>query len=260
MENQQLHITFLGTGTSSGVPMIACDCKVCKSTNEKDKRLRSSILIRTAQTTVVIDTTPDFRQQMLRLNNHKLDAVVFTHSHKDHIAGLDDVKAYNYFQKKDMLLYADLFTQNELKREFYYAFAENKYPGVPDLILKTVKKNTPFTIGDIPFLPIEVWHYKMPVQAYRIGNFAYITDANFIESDQMDLLKGLKILVISALRKEKHISHFTLSEAISIAEKLQVEKAYFTHISHQLGLYETIQKELPPHMNLAYDGLELVID
>ncbi len=259
MKKKHLKITFLGTGTSSGVPMIACDCAVCTSSDTKDKRLRSSILVQSESTHVVIDTTPDFRQQMLRINNKKLDAVVYTHAHKDHIAGLDDVKAYNYFQKKDMLLYADAFTQEELRREFYYAFAENKYPGVPDLILQTVTKNKSFTVGDIDFLPIEVWHYLLPVLAYRIGSFAYITDANRIEEDQLELLKGTETLVVSALRKEKHISHFTLAEAIELVEKLEVKQAYFTHISHQLGLHNEIEKELPSNMHLAYDGLTLYV-
>lgn len=259
MLTQNLKITFLGTGTSSGVPMIACNCEVCRSQNPKDKRLRSSILIESQQTTIVIDTTPDFRQQMLRIDNQKLDAVVYTHSHKDHIAGLDDVKAYNYFQKKDMPLYADELTQEQLKREFYYAFAEHKYPGVPQLVMHTIEKNIPFTIGDITILPVDVWHYLLPVKAFRVNDFAYITDANLIDDDQMNLLKGIKTLVISALRKEKHISHFTLSEAIDIAEKLKVEEAYFTHISHQLGKYDAIEKELPANMHLAYDGLEIFL-
>lgn len=256
---QKLHLTFLGTGTSSGVPMIGCECAVCKSTDCKDKRLRSSVLIRSKDTTVVIDTTPDFRQQMLRIDNKVLDGVVYTHAHKDHIAGLDDVRAYNFFQRKDMPLYATTATQKELKREFNYAFAEKKYPGIPQLALHTIQKNVPFTIGDITFLPIEVWHHKMPVMAFRIKDFAYVTDANFITEDQMQQLKGIKTLVITALRKEKHISHFTLQEAMLIAEELGAQHVYFTHLSHQLGKHSDINFELPSHMQLAYDDLKLTI-
>ncbi len=260
MDTSSMQITFLGTGTSSGVPMICCDCEVCRSENLKDKRLRSSILIESATTTVVIDTTPDFRQQMLRINNKKLDAVVYTHAHKDHIAGLDDVRAYNFFQKKPMQLYADALTQNGLKREFDYAFSDHKYPGVPELEMHTIEKNKTFITGDIAFLPVEAWHYLLPVKAFRIGNFAYLTDVNKIEDDQLELLKGTETLVVTALRKQKHISHFTLSEAVALAETLEVKQAYFTHISHQLGLHEAVENELPPNMHLAYDGLQLQIN
>ncbi|MCW3073315.1 MAG: beta-lactamase [Flaviaesturariibacter sp.] len=251
-----LTITFLGTGTSSGVPMIACRCEVCTSTDKKDNRLRSSILVQSATTTIVVDTTPDFRYQMLRANVRQLDAVLFTHSHKDHIAGLDDVRAYNFFQDIPMKLYANQMTIDALMREFAYAFADKKYPGVPNLELNTIDM-TPFFIGDIPVTPILVWHLKMPVFGFRFGAFTYITDANHIEEEEKQKIWGSKVLVLNALRKEKHISHFTLDEAIELASELQIPQAYFTHISHQLGKHETISGELPEGIHLAHDGLVL---
>lgn len=258
MQTQKIRITFLGTGTSSGIPMICCPCKVCQSTNTKDKRLRSSILVESATTTIVIDTTPDFRYQMLRINNKKLDAVLFTHAHKDHIAGLDDVRAYNYFQEKEMQLYATEPTIIALKREFAYAFADEKYPGIPDLALNIIHHNEAFTVGDIHITPIQVWHHKMPVLAFRINNFTYITDANRIDDDELKKIEGTKTLVINALRKETHISHFTLNEAIEISRQLHIKQTYLTHISHQLGLHDIINNELPKNISLAYD--ELVIE
>lgn len=254
----KLTITFLGTGTSSGVPMIGCSCNVCTSTNNKDKRLRSSILVESDTTTIVVDTTPDFRYQMLRTHTKNLDAVLFTHPHKDHIAGLDDVRAFNFFSKHPMNIYANTLTEEALRRDFYYAFSDNKYPGTPNLIIHTID-TTPFTIGNIPIQPILVWHIKMPVFGFKFGNFAYITDANKIDENEKDKIKGVKVLVINALRNEKHISHFTLNEAIALATELKVEKAYFTHISHQLGTHEQINKQLPSNMQLAYDGLQLSI-
>jgi phosphoribosyl 1,2-cyclic phosphate phosphodiesterase len=253
-----LTITFLGTGTSSGVPMIGCHCDVCSSPNAQDNRLRSSILVQSANTTFVIDTTPDFRYQMLRSQNQTLDAVLFTHPHKDHLAGLDDVKAYNYFQKKPIHLYANALTEEVIRREFYYAFANEKYPGVPDLILNTINEN-PFTIGNIEITPILVWHLKMPVHGFRFNDFTYITDANRIDDEQKEKIKGTKILVLNALRKEKHISHFTLDEAVELALEVKAEQVYFTHISHQLGRHNTINAQLPPHIQLAYDGLTINI-
>jgi phosphoribosyl 1,2-cyclic phosphate phosphodiesterase len=250
-------ISFLGTGTSSGVPMIACNCNVCISSNPKDKRLRSSILITTATTTVVIDTTPDFRQQMLRENVKKLDAVVFTHPHKDHIAGLDDVRGFNFFSKKDMPLYVNEGTEKRLRNEFDYAFADIKYEGVPLLNFIHINATNTFMIGDIFFTPIQVMHYKMPVLGFRIGDFTYITDANKIEEKELEKIKGTKTLVLNALRKAPHLSHFTLQEATNIALQLKVDNAYFTHISHQLGLHNEINNELPNHIQLAYDGLVL---
>jgi len=251
--NTSIKIQLLGTGTSTGIPMIGCDCQVCKSSNIKDNRLRSSILVQSATTTLVLDTTPDFRYQMLRTNTKHLDAVVYTHPHKDHMAGLDDIRAFNFFSQKPMDIYANSLTEEAVRRDFYYAFAETKYPGVPELNLITIDE-TPFFIGDISVQPILVYHHKMPVYGYRFGDFTYITDANRIEPEQLEKIRGSKVLVLNALRKENHISHFTLQGAIDIAMELAIPEVYFTHISHQLGLNDAINQELPPHIKLAYDG------
>ena len=256
MHSSELQITFLGTGTSSGVPMIACDCEVCSSSDPNDNRLRSSILVQSATTNFVIDTTPDFRYQMLRINNKKLDAVLFTHPHKDHIAGLDDVRAYNYIQQKPMDIYTNALTFEALKREYQYVFADKKYPGIPQVNIHLIEE-IPFVIGDISVIPILVWHLKMPVLGFRIGNFTYITDANRIDEAEKEKIKGSKILVLNALRKEPHISHFTLDEAVALATELKVPEVYFTHISHQLGKHEDVNKTLPQHIRLAHDGLTL---
>lgn len=236
--------------------MIGCDCPVCTSTNPKDNRLRSSVLIETEHTAVVIDTTPDFRYQMLRLGVKKLDAVVFTHPHKDHIAGLDDVRAFNFFTRKPMQVYCNYLTEEALRRDFYYAFSDTKYPGIPELKLNTITTE-PFMINELEVQPVLVWHLKMPVLGFRFGPFTYITDANFIEEEEREKIKGTKVLVLNALRKEPHISHFTLNEATAVAQQLNISSAYFTHISHQLGLHNEIEKELPNGVSLAYDGLTL---
>jgi len=256
MQTPRLKITFLGTGTSSGVPMIGCSCKVCVSTNKKDNRLRSSILVQSATTSFVIDTTPDFRYQMLRANVQQLDAVLFTHPHKDHIAGLDDVRAYNFFNHKPMELYANSLTEEAIKREFAYAFSDKKYPGIPNLNINTIDNN-PFYIGDIFIQSILVWHIKMPVLGFRMGDFTYITDANKIEADELKKIIGSKVLVLNALRKEKHISHFNLNEAVALAQQLQIPKTYFTHLSHQMGLHAEVSAELPEGIFLGWDGLEI---
>ena len=251
-------VEFLGTGTSSGVPMIACKCEVCLSANKNDRRLRSSILIRSEQATVVIDTTPDFRYQMLRSKVDHLDAVVFTHSHKDHIGGLDDIRAYNFFSQRPMPLYANEETAVALKRDFYYAFSDNKYPGIPELDLH-VQDGQPFQVADLFFRPIHVRHLHMGVSGYRIGDFTYITDANHIEEPELEKIRGSRILVINALRQEKHLSHFTLQEAIDLATELNIPQTYFTHISHQMGLHDEVNKQLPKGMQLAHDGLILEV-
>lgn len=251
-----IKITFLGTGTSSGVPMIGCDCEVCTSANKKDKRLRSSILIQSSTTTIVIDTTPDFRYQMLRTATKHIDAVVFTHPHKDHIGGLDDIKAFNFFSQKPMPLYLNELTLSGVEKEMHYAFAEHKYPGVPSFEIHLID-NEKFVIGDIEIEPINVWHFKMPVLGFRIGDFTYITDANRIDEVELNKILGSKILVLNALRKKVHISHFTLQEAVDLGNQLQLPKIYLTHISHQMGLHDAINKELPNHIELAFDGLVL---
>lgn len=216
--------------------------------------MRTSILVESAHTTIVIDTTPDFRYQMLRAGVKQLDAVVFTHPHKDHIAGLDDVRAFNFFQEQAMPLYANQMTIDALMREFAYAFADKKYPGVPNLELNSITLE-PFVVGDIPLTPIMVWHMKMPVYGFRMGDFTYITDANKIDEAEKQKIRGSKTLVLNALRKEKHISHFSLEEAIEMAQELGAETTYIVHISHQMGLHNEIENELPPGVHLAYDGL-----
>ncbi|MDP2175699.1 MAG: MBL fold metallo-hydrolase [Bacteroidota bacterium] len=252
--------TFLGTGTSQGVPLIGCKCLICQSANPKDKRLRSSIKIEVDGQTLVIDSGPDFRQQMLRSGTEQLDALIFTHEHKDHIAGMDDIRAFNYINKKAIDVYASLQVQRALKREYQYIFADIKYPGIPEINLKTISKNESFLVQDTLVTPIEVFHYMLPVLGFRINDFTYITDANFIAEEEKQKIRGSKVLVLNALRNEKHISHYTLSEAIALAQELEVPEVYFTHISHQLGLHEDVTKELPQGIYLAYDGLEVKLD
>lgn len=253
-----MKITFLGTGTSQGVPVIACDCEVCTSPDSRDKRLRSSIMIEAEGKVIVIDSGPDFRYQMLRAKVKHLDAIVFTHEHKDHIAGMDDIRAFNYRQEAAIDVYATTRVQEGLKREFSYIFAEMKYPGIPEINLHTIDL-TPFMIGNLKFIPIEVMHYKLPVLGFRIGDFTYITDAKTISEPEKQKIKGTKVLVINALQIEKHISHFTFVEAIAFAKEIGAEKTYFTHISHRLGRHETTLRVLPQNITLAYDGLVLEV-
>jgi phosphoribosyl 1,2-cyclic phosphate phosphodiesterase len=254
-----MQITFLGTGTSQGVPLIACPCKVCKSLNPKDKRLRSSVQIDIDGKVIVIDSGPDFRQQMLRNETMRLDALLFTHEHKDHIAGMDDIRAFNYINKKHIDVYATISVQEALRREYHYIFTDFQYPGIPKLEFITIDKHQTFNAAGIDIIPIEVLHYKLPVLGFRIHDFTYITDANFIDNANMDKIKGSKHLVINALRHEQHISHYTLKEAIEIATQLEIPNVYFTHISHQLGLHEEINGGLPPGMQLAWDGLKIIM-
>jgi phosphoribosyl 1,2-cyclic phosphate phosphodiesterase len=251
-----VQITFLGTGTSQGVPIIACPCEVCNSSDMRDKRLRTSVLIEEKGKTFVIDTGPDFRQQMLRENVKELDAVVFTHEHKDHTAGFDDIRAFNFVNKKKMEVYASANVQAAIRREYAYIFSDFKYPGIPEINLHLLE-NKITNVEGVDFLPIEVMHYKLPVFGFRVGDFSYITDANYISDIEKEKIKNSKVLVLNALRREPHISHFTLEQAIEMVKELKPEKAYFTHISHQLGLHADVSKELPDNIEIAYDGLKI---
>ena len=253
-----MKITFLGTGTSQGIPLIACGCEVCTSSNPKDNRLRVSVMIEVDGKNIVIDSGPDFRQQMLRENVKTLEAVVFTHEHKDHVAGLDDVRAFNYFSGKHMDVYANEQVQVALKREFHYVFSGDNYPGIPRINVHTID-TSPFDVSGVKFIPIQVLHYQLPVLGFRVNDFTYITDANFISDEEIEKIKGTKVLVLNALRRAKHISHFTLEEALELVKKINPEKAYFTHISHQLGLHDEVSKELPSNVELAYDGLQVIV-
>jgi phosphoribosyl 1,2-cyclic phosphate phosphodiesterase len=253
-----MEITFLGTGTSQGVPIIGCQCLVCKSLNHKDQRLRSSVLVQIQGKNLVIDTGPDFRQQMLKVDIPRLDAILLTHSHKDHISGFDDIRAFNYVQKEAMNVYLENATMHAIKRDFFYMFEDFKYPGVPEANFHIIDEQA-FSIQGIDIIPIRVLHYKMPVLGFRVGNFTYITDANSITKDELEKIKGSEILVLNALRRDTHISHFSLQEAIDLAKRIDAKKTYFTHISHQLGLHDEVNKELPNNIELAWDGLKITI-
>lgn len=249
-------VTFLGTGTSQGVPVIACDCEVCTSTDARDKRLRTSVLLEAEGEVIVIDSGPDFRYQMLRAGVKHLDAILFTHEHKDHVAGLDDVRAFNYRQQQAIDVYADERVQETLRREFAYIFHDFKYPGIPQINLHTIGIE-PFHIGKVYFTPIEVMHYKLPVWGFRIKDFTYITDAKTVSDVEKEKIRGSEVLVINALQFDKHISHFTFDEAVAFAEEMGAGTTYFTHISHRLGRHAGVSKQLPPNIKLAYDGLKL---
>lgn len=252
-----MKVTFLGTGTSQGVPFIGCPCAVCNSANPKDKRLRCSVWIETPEASIVIDSGPDFRYQMLRAGVRRLDAIVFTHGHKDHVAGLDDIRPYNYFDKKPVAVYATEETQQALRREFSYIFTNPTYPGIPQITMNTIAAGQSFSIHGLEIVPIKLLHYELEVLGFRIGDFTYITDANYIAPEELMKVKGSKAMTLNALRHEAHVSHFTLAEAIEVAKVAGAQDVYFTHISHQLGLHEVVEATLPPGMHLAYDGLVL---
>lgn len=250
-----MKVTFLGTGTSQGVPVIGCTCEVCRSLDFRDKRLRTSILLEVDDHTFIIDTGPDFRQQMLREQVKRLDAVIFTHAHRDHTAGLDDVRAYNFMQQMDMPVYGTPQVLEQLKVEYAYAFVAEYYPGIPRLSLNEIDGD--FNVNGVSFLPLPVMHLHMPVLGFRIGNFSYITDAKSIPPGTIEKLEGTETLVLNALQREQHISHFNLAEALEMVETIRPRNTWFTHISHKMGLHSDVEKELPENVSLAFDGLKL---
>jgi phosphoribosyl 1,2-cyclic phosphate phosphodiesterase len=251
-----MRITFLGTGTSQGVPVIGCTCEVCTSLDYRDKRLRTSIHIEIENQSLVVDTGPDFRQQMLRERIKRIDAVLFTHAHRDHTAGLDDVRAYNFMQEMDMPIYGTEPVLQQLEVEYAYAFAKEYYPGIPRLTLNQIDSK-PFAVNSIAITPLPVMHFKLPVLGFRFENFSYITDANLIPDETLEQLKNTEVLVINALQRERHISHFNLDQALEMVRIIKPEKAYITHISHKLGLHASVSEELPENVSLAFDGLQI---
>jgi len=251
-------LTFLGTGTSTGIPVIGCTCNICASKDSRDMRLRTSVMIEYEDTKVVIDTGPDFRRQMLENNFSSIDAVVFTHAHKDHIAGLDDIRPINYLQKKIISVYADVSVQQALQREYPYIFSKD-YPGVPLIQIHSIDENHSFEIQGKLWQPIRVMHMNMPVLGFRIEDLVYITDANYICDEELEKCKNAKVLVLNALHHQKHYSHFNLEEALEIVERIQPKRTFFTHISHHMGLIDEINSRLPVSVSLAYDGMSIEI-
>ena len=254
-----MKITFLGTGTSQGVPVIGCDCEVCSSLDFRDKRLRSSIHLQIGNKSLVIDTGPDFRQQMLREGIKQLDAVIYTHEHKDHTAGLDDIRPFNFAQNSDMPIYAQAAVLNQIRTEFSYIFSDRRYPGIP-MVETRVIENRPFEVEGIAIHPIRVMHHKLPVFGYRINDFTYITDANHIPSEELKKIMGTRVLVINALQHTPHISHFNLQQALDMVRVIQPEKTYLTHISHKLGLHRDVEASLPDDVFVGYDGLKITME
>ena len=254
-----LKITFLGTGTSQGIPVIGSTHPVCLSKDPKDKRLRVSVLISWKDYNYVIDCGPDFRQQMLQQKVTKLDGILFTHEHADHTAGLDDIRPF-FFRQGDIPIFAHERVLVSLRKRFDYIFAdENRYPGAPSVKTNTISNNNPFRIGDRMVIPIEAYHNRLQVFGFRIGDFSYLTDVKTIPQEELTKIRGSKVLVVNALRTEPHHSHFNLEEALAIVDKLKPQKTYFTHISHHLGFHKEVEKKLPEHVHLAYDGLNIVI-
>lgn len=254
-----MKLTFLGTGTSQGVPVVACQCPVCLSDDLKDKRLRASVMIETETQCLVVDAGPDFRQQMLTHHVRHLNGILLTHEHTDHIFGLDDIRAFNWVQKQPTDIYAEERVQIAIRRIFDYVFANNQYPGIPQMNLHLLE-NKPFMIGDLEIIPIRGSHFKLPVFGFRIGKLAYVTDVNSLVDDEINKLRGLDVLILNALRKEEHISHYNLKQALEIIAEVKPKKAYLTHLSHQMGFYNEVQNELPQNVFLSYDGLQLNVD
>ena len=251
-----MKLTFLGTGTSQGVPVIACHCNVCRSSDERDTRLRTSALLTVGNNNILFDIGPDFRQQMLRHHVDHLDAILITHAHRDHVGGLDDIRSFNYVQHSKMNLYLNAEAKTALLRDYKYIFDYHQYPGLPEAELHEVGES-PFLAAGETVIPICAMHKDLPILGFRIRNFAYITDANYIAPSEMEKLKGVDVMVINALRKEKHFSHYSLPEALEVISQVKPREAYLTHISHELGLHAVVERELPAGVHLAYDNLTL---
>jgi phosphoribosyl 1,2-cyclic phosphate phosphodiesterase len=254
-----IEITFLGTGTSQGVPVISCKCNVCLSSDKRDNRLRSSILISIKGLNFVVDTGPDFRQQMLQNNVDNIRAALYTHEHKDHVAGLDDIRPFNFIHHKAIDIYGETRVLKALKREYSYIFALYRYPGIPEVNMHKINLKL-FAIDDIDFTPIRVYHHKLPILGFRVGNFAYLTDIKTIPDKEKNKLRNLDTLVVTTLRKEEHISHMNLDEALNLINELKPKRAYLTHLSHRFGLHAEEEPKLPPNVFIAYDGLKIVVD
>ena len=256
-EKRLSRLVFLGTGTSQGVPIIGCHCAVCDSSDARDRRLRTSVALEGLTTRVVIDTGPDFRTQMLREGFTRLDAIVYTHEHKDHLAGMDDVRPFNYLQNKAITLHASSRVETALRRDFHYAFEEHRHGGVPNVNIEPVADEQPFKTGELTWMPIPVTHGKLPIHGFRVDNLAYITDASAISERAMSLLQDLEVLVLNALRPQPHYSHFSLSEALDVAQTLNANRTYLTHLSHLMGPHLEVGQGLPEGVRLAHDGLVL---
>ena len=254
-----MKVTFLGTGTSQGIPIIGCKCPVCKSANARDKRLRTSALVSVGDKNILIDIGPDFREQMLRNDVSHLDAILVTHAHRDHVAGIDDIRPYNYYQQSAIDIYARSNAIEAIRRDYAYIFAQHIYPGLPEANLIEVSGSSVVRIGNTEVVPIEAMHKDMPILGYKMERFAYVTDANYIAPTELDKIKGMDVLVINALRQEKHFSHFSLAEALEVIEILKPRKAYLTHMSHEMGFYDEVSRNLPENVFLAYDGLTVEI-
>lgn len=254
-----MKVTFLGTGTSQGIPIIGCKCPVCKSANARDKRLRTSALVSVGDKNILIDIGPDFREQMLRNDVSHLDAILVTHAHRDHVAGIDDIRPYNYYQQSPIDIYARSNAIEAIRRDYAYIFAQHIYPGLPEANLIEVSGSSVVRIGNTEVVPIEAMHKDMPILGYKMERFAYVTDANYIAPTELDKIKDMDVLVINALRQEKHFSHFSLAEALEVIDFLKPRKAYLTHMSHEMGFYDEVSRNLPKNVFLAYDGLTVEI-
>lgn len=250
-----MKVRFLGTGTSTGVPQIGCQCPVCLSLDSKDKRLRTSALFYTSETSVLIDCGPDFRQQMLKVPFAPLDGVLITHEHYDHVGGLDDLRSYSIFG--DVEIYAEQMVSKAIRSRMPYCFSESKYEGIPRIHMNEVEPGNSFSIGDIKITPLRVMHGKLPILGYKLNDVAYITDMSLAPETLFEQLKGVEVLIVNALRQKKHITHQSLDEALSFAYRIQAEKTYLIHMSHQMGLHKDIENSLPKNVFLAYDNLEI---